>query len=141
MVNFINLDEPMGPGFLIFFKKVKQSSDRLNVISPDWLHGRIDCEDIECPIDDFPKIEEIRKKVEKFSRNAEVVQVAVRSLLRSKYTPVEIKELIYSHDFVNEVVEPKFDSVQVLSILMEWYLFINVCMDDDEDAILVLMIS
>lgn len=133
MGNFISLDEPMGPGFLIFFKSRKKSNDLINIRPPEWLY-----EKVEHSIKDISTIKEIRKITKKTIRNVEQVKKTVKILSKSRRTPAEIKKLIDSRDVVIEVSTPKPDSEYILTILFQWCLTIN--LRDDEEAILTLML-
>lgn len=133
MGNFISLDEPMGPGFLIFFKSRKKSSDLVNIRPPEWLYRKA-----EHSITDISTIKEIRKITKKAIRNVEQVKKAVKILSKSRRTPDDIKKLIDSRDIVIEVSIPKPDSEYILTIIFQWCLTIK--LRDDEEAILALML-
>lgn len=135
MGNFLTLDEPMGPGFLIFFKKVKKSGDWVNVRPPRRLYEGFDHD-----ISEIPRFKEIIKKSRKLIKKVTEVEKAVDVLKVSKHVPSEVKELIETRDLVGEVTSPQVDSDYVLMIIMQWCLVIQV-LRDDEEAILVLMIS
>jgi hypothetical protein len=132
MGNFITLDEPMGPGFLIFFKKVRKSGDWINIRLPRPSQWGYDEQGVD--------IEKIREEAKQASRTISEVKKGVRLLSESRYTPVEIKQLVETRNFPQEVIEPHFDSDYVLIVIMEWYLTIKILVDDEE-AILVLMLS
>ncbi len=137
MGNFITLDEPMGPGFLIFFKKVKRSNDLVNIRPPEWLYRTIDCEGVE-PFE-IKEVEKVHTKVEKLRKKSGDVKKAVDVLLESKYTPPEIRDFVKTRDLVEEVEHPKSDSECALTIILQWFLTVQIWRDDEE-AILVLLL-
>ncbi len=137
MGNFITLDEPMGPGFLIFFKKVKRSNDLVNIMPPEWLYKAIDCADAE-PFE-IKQVEKVQEKVEKLRKKGGDVKKAVDVLLESKYTPSEVKDFVKTRDLVKEVEHPKSDSECALTVILQWFLTVQIWCDDEE-AILVLLL-
>lgn len=138
MSNFITLDEPMGPGFFIFFKKVKRSNDLVNIRPPEWLYRAVDCEDAE-PFE-IRDVEKVHKKVKKLRQKGGDVKKAVEVLLESKYTPLEVKDFVKTRDLAKEVEYPKFDTECSLTVILQWFLTVQIWRDDEE-AILVLLLS
>lgn len=137
MGNFITLDEPMGPGFLIFFKKVKRSNDLVNIRPPEWLYRAVDCEDAE-PFE-IREVEKVHKKVKRLRKKGGDVKKAVKVLLESKYTPPEVKDFVKTRDLAKEVEHPKPDTECALTVILQWFLTVQIWRDDEE-AILVLLL-
>ena len=138
MANFITLDEPMGPGFLIFFKKVKRSNDLVNIRPPAWLYRTTDCEDVgPFEIEDIK--EKVHKKVEELRKKSGAVKKAVDVLLGSKHAPVEVKDFVKFRDLAEEIKYPKPDTECALTVVLQWFLTVQIWRDDEE-AILVLLL-
>lgn len=137
MGNLITLDEPMGPGFLIFFKKVKRSNDLINIRPPEWLYRTIDCDDAG-PFE-IKEVEKVHEKVEKLRKKGEDVKKAVDVLLESKYTPSEVRDLVKIRDLAEEVEHPRLDTECALTVVLQWFLTVQIW-HDDEEAILALLL-
>ncbi|MEE9573551.1 MAG: hypothetical protein V3W20_10920 [Candidatus Neomarinimicrobiota bacterium] len=118
----------MGPGFLIFFKNRKKSSDLVNIRPPKWLY-----EEVEYKI-----AKKIRKTAKKSIWNVEQVKKAILHLSESRHTPSDIKKFIDHRDIAAEVLIPKSDSEYVLTIILQWCFIIK--LRDDEEAILSLIL-